>query len=69
MFRKVMTLAAIIAAPAVAQQANDSAYTALIKQNLQDPRISTELVDHLPASATVRRRSSSTAASSVRSVN
>src|SRR5216684_3128781 len=31
----------------------DEEYTRLIKQNLQDPRISTELVDHLPASDTV----------------
>ena len=28
----------------------DEQYTSLIKQHLQDPRISTELVDHLPAS-------------------
>jgi hypothetical protein len=34
-------------------QKNDVAYTAQIKQYLSDPRISTELVDHLPASATV----------------
>ena len=31
----------------------DEAYTAKIKEFLQDPRITTELVDHLPASATV----------------
>jgi hypothetical protein len=31
----------------------DAEYTALIKQYLTDPRISTELVDHLPASDTV----------------
>jgi hypothetical protein len=31
----------------------DAAYTAKIKQYLTDPRITTELVDHLPASATV----------------
>ena len=31
----------------------DSAYTAKIHEYLQDPRITTELVDHLPASATV----------------
>ncbi len=31
----------------------DEAYTAKIKEYLQDPRISTELVDHLPASDTV----------------
>ena len=55
MLRNVLVLAAAIAAPAVAQMAQpiDSAYTALIKRYLQDPRITTELVDHLPASATV----------------
>jgi hypothetical protein len=42
----------------------DQEYTAKIKQSLSDPRISTELVDHLPASATCRRRSSSSATSS-----
>ena len=31
----------------------DAEYTAKIKDALQDPRISTELVDHLPASDTV----------------
>ena len=31
----------------------DEEYTKLIKQNLRDPRITTELVDHLPFSATV----------------
>ena len=31
----------------------DAEYTALIKKNLSDARISTDLVDHLPASATV----------------
>ncbi len=31
----------------------DEEYTAKIKEHLQDPRITTELVDHLPASATV----------------
>jgi len=41
------------AAHAQSAQPNDSAYTAKIKEYLQDPRISTELVDHLPASATV----------------
>jgi hypothetical protein len=34
-------------------QPNDAEYTAKINQYLSDPRISTELVDHLPASATV----------------
>ena len=36
-----------------APQKLDEEYTKLIKQNLQDPRITTELVDHLPASDTV----------------
>jgi hypothetical protein len=41
-------------APAGAkQQKLDAEYTAKIKEHLQDPRISTELVDHLPASDTV----------------
>src|SRR6266851_2956908 len=31
----------------------DEEYTKLIKQYLQDPRITTELVDHLPASDSV----------------
>src|SRR5262245_47748970 len=31
----------------------DEEYTRLIRQHLQDPRISTELVDHLPASDSV----------------
>jgi hypothetical protein len=35
---------------AAAQQRIDQEYTARIKEYLQDPRISTELVDHLPAS-------------------
>ena len=39
--------------PPKAPQKNDEEYTRLIKQNLQDPRITTELVDHLPASDTV----------------
>ena len=42
------------AAPAAAApQKLDEEYTKLIKQYLQDPRISTELVDHMPASDTV----------------
>ena len=31
----------------------DEEYTSLIKEYLQDPRITTELVDHMPASDTV----------------
>lgn len=46
---------AVLATPALAQaqQRIDEEYTRLIKQHLQDPRITTELVDHLPASETV----------------
>src|SRR4030095_127876 len=36
-----------------AQQRNDEEYTKKIKEYLQDSRITTELVDHLPASSTV----------------
>ena len=43
---------ALAAAPAGPQK-QDEEYTRLIKQYLQDPRITTELVDHMPASATV----------------
>jgi hypothetical protein len=48
-------LAATLLAPgtALAQQAVDEEYTRLIAEHLQDARISTELVDHLPASETV----------------
>src|SRR5947209_1963015 len=38
---------------AFAQQKPDEEYTKLIKQYVQDSRISTELVDHMPASDTV----------------
>src|SRR5579862_6256772 len=38
---------------ASAPQKLDEEYTKLIKQYLQDPRITTELVDHMPASDTV----------------
>jgi Zinc carboxypeptidase len=45
---------AAAAAPATAApQKIDEEYTKLIKDYLQDPRISTELVDHMPASDTV----------------
>ena len=51
----VVTLFAVLAPAARAQSAQqvDLEYTAKIKEHLQDPRITTELVDHLPASATV----------------
>jgi hypothetical protein len=38
---------------AAPKQKQDADYTAKIKEYLQDPRITTELVDHLPASDTV----------------
>src|SRR5215468_5170629 len=38
---------------AAAPQKMDEEYTKLIKEYLQDPRITTELVDHMPASDTV----------------
>ncbi len=47
------TLASTLALGAQSGQAIDEKYTELIKEYLQDPRITTELVDHLPASETV----------------
>jgi hypothetical protein len=47
------TVAAVGVAPTVSAQAaqrQDEEYTRLIKQHLTDPRISTELVDHMPYS-------------------
>jgi hypothetical protein len=41
------------ARPPLTKQKIDQEYTAKIKEYTQDPRISTELVDHLPASDTV----------------
>ncbi len=41
------------AAPVPTAQKIDEEYTAKIREYLQDPRISTELVDHLPSSDTV----------------
>ena len=55
----VATLAAVGSVGVDAQsktsvpQKIDAEYTARIKEALQDPRITTELVDHLPASDTV----------------
>ena len=43
----------LVAPRAQSQQKNDEEYTRKIKEYLQDPRISTELVDHLPASSKV----------------
>jgi hypothetical protein len=56
-----MALAAVLASGALSSpqaqpapvQPQDEAYTALIKKHLVDPRFTTELVDHMPASDTV----------------
>ncbi|MBP7571205.1 MAG: hypothetical protein KBA95_14185, partial [Acidobacteria bacterium] len=54
-----IALTLILSAPALGQgtrapaQKIDAEYTAKIKEYTQDPRVITELVDHLPASATV----------------
>lgn len=49
----VAALAMLTTRPVSAQQRNDEEYTKKIKEYLRDPRITTELVDHLPASSTV----------------
>ncbi|MGQ0538292.1 MAG: M14 family zinc carboxypeptidase [Gemmatimonadaceae bacterium] len=53
--RPLITLAILGILPnaTLAQQRNDEEYTRKIKEYLRDPRITTELVDHLPASNTV----------------
>ena len=45
--------AVAFASPASAQQRVDEEYTKQIREFLRDPRITTEYVDHLPASSTV----------------
>src|SRR6476620_11930807 len=60
-FGSLLALVSASSAPSLHAQAKkpapsqkvDEEYTRLIKQHLQDPRITTELVDHLPASDTV----------------
>jgi hypothetical protein len=49
----VLVLAAVVRATSAPAQAVDQEYTAKIKEYLRDPRITTELVDHLPASTIV----------------
>ncbi len=49
----LLSAAAALSQTATPAQPNDEEYTAKIKQYLNDPRVTTELVDHLPASATV----------------
>ena len=54
--RFVLAAAVLVSTVSLAAQTGqgtDHKYTELIKQYLQDPRITTELVDHLPASETV----------------
>ncbi|MDT8368318.1 MAG: M14 family zinc carboxypeptidase [Longimicrobiales bacterium] len=43
-----LLIGSLLAGPLVAQQRIDEEYTRLIAEHLTDPRISTELVDHLP---------------------
>lgn len=50
-FAALLSLA--LSSPVLAQQRIDEEYTKQIRQFLRDPRITTELVDHLPASSTV----------------
>ncbi|HEX6315016.1 MAG TPA: M14 family zinc carboxypeptidase [Gemmatimonadaceae bacterium] len=51
--RLAALLSIAAAMPAGAQQRIDEEYTRQIREFLRDPRITTELVDHLPASSTV----------------
>src|SRR6186997_590482 len=48
-----VVVAYTLALGAQTRQGVDEQYTQLIKDYLQDPRITTELVDHLPASDSV----------------
>jgi len=52
-FRVIAFLFAFLGMLAGAAQKQDEEYNKLIKQYLQDPRISSDLVDHMPASDTV----------------
>ncbi|MEQ9400440.1 MAG: M14 family zinc carboxypeptidase [Longimicrobiales bacterium] len=52
-FRALLAAAVLAPAALTAQQAIDEEYTRLIAEHLQDERITTDLVDHLPASETV----------------
>jgi hypothetical protein len=49
----LVAVSGLVSAQSKPAQKIDEEYTRLIKQYLQDPRITTELVDHLPASDTV----------------
>src|SRR5260370_8612382 len=56
-FALLAFIGCFVVAPVIGQnkkaQAVDEEYTKLIKQYLQDSRVTTELVDHMPASETV----------------
>src|SRR3954451_18867526 len=55
-FSTLLVQTSFAAQPAASKalaQKNDEEYGRLIKEYLQDPRVTTELVDHLPASDTV----------------
>src|ERR1700721_2646212 len=47
----LLAIGTISAQTSASKQANDEDYTKKIKEYLSDPRFTTELVDHLPASA------------------
>ena len=51
--QKLLLLTAIFTASGLAQQALDAGYTAKIREYTTEPFFLTELVDHLPASATI----------------
>ena len=51
--RYILPAALLACVPLLAQQPEDAGYTAKIKQYTTEPYFLTELVDHLPASATV----------------
>jgi len=51
--KKTLAILAFIATSALAQQSDDADYTKQILQFTTDPRFMTEIVDHLPASATI----------------
>jgi hypothetical protein len=51
--RLLLTLALVLGPIRAQSQKIDEAYTDLIKKYLQDPRVTTELVDHMPASGNV----------------
>ncbi len=51
--RRLSALSLLAAGALGAQERIDEEYTKKIRENLRDPRITTELVDHLPYSATV----------------